>query len=643
MRHGLRWYWHRLRAMNWAEVGERLGQKRRQRADGRRPPDFQVVAVGEPAIGAWPGLPDRNTVPREVEDGLRQDAADLLAGRWLLFGHLRVQVDDPPRWFSDYAASRDLPTARPGFRLNHRELPAGADIKVLWEMSRWVHLVRLAQAGWVLGDACAVRKCVAWLDDWRRGNPPYLGWNWTSALESGLRLVNLAWLEALLQAGGAEGAALANLRQRLVPAHVWYTWRHRSFGTSANNHLLGELAGLIVATARWPSVSRWGAPLEELQRRWEEEVLSQFAGDGGNREQALNYQLFAWELCWAAQQALQAAGRSVSGEVETRLRRAADFLVAVQVPADAWDYGDSDSAIVTPLGRSMTDTAGEWYAWFSDPETSPALRWWLGDPPSPVDPAACQSPGGDWLVFDESGQAVNWSGDWLVRWDLSELGYLSMAAHGHLDALHCTVWLRGVALVVDPGTGAYYGDTRLRSWLASWPAHNGPHVPGVEFPRRLGPFLWGERHAKPTWKAIDAGALDAELALPQGTVRRLVRRFQNEDQDGWQIDDLVERTGEGGFRVTWQFAPGTRLEAEPGNPHLYHGERRGVRFTVGFDAAWSEVRLTPETRASLGFPVRGDLLGLCSSAFRRIEEGPVIVLGASGRNPARYRTTFLRA
>ena len=42
-----------------------------------------------------------------------------------------------------------------------------------------------------------------------------------------------------------------------------------------------------------------------------------------------------------------------------------------------------------------------------------------------------------------------------------------MAAHGHLDVLHVSLWLRGVAMVIDPGTGAYHADKQLRNWLAS--------------------------------------------------------------------------------------------------------------------------------------------------------------------------------
>jgi hypothetical protein len=645
MRHGLNWYWHRLRAMNTGELRQRVAQKLRQRADIKRLPDFASAAVGETRPGSWPVLPDANTAPAELIRAMESARRDLFEGRWRVFGHLALEIPDPPDWFRDYFARRSLPTARPGFRLNHRELPRGADIKLLWEISRWHAATRLAQTGWLLKDAAALEKALRLLRHWTKSNPPFIGWNWTSALEAGIRLLNFCWIDALASASGADAQALAALRRQVLPAHVWYVSRHRSYGSSANNHLLGELAGLLAALARWPDLERWSmTPLDELRKEFETQVLAQFAADGGNREQALHYQLFSWELCWHARNALRAVNVPVSKEVEDRLRLAADFYVTIQTPSEPWDYGDTDSATVVPLASDDTTADEEWRLWFAEPERSPALRWWLGDPPPPHDPPACARPLGDWLVFPESGQAVFWTEGWTARWDLSPLGLPPMAAHGHLDALHFSLWLGDVAIIIDPGTGAYYGDTRLRAWLASWAAHNGPHQPDAEFPRRLGPFLWETAHEVPRWRVID-DMFEAELRLPHGVARRRVRRLSAPDRDGWEIDDLfVPAAGRpDGFRVCWQFAPGVSLESEPGNPHLFRGERRGARFTAGFDAAWARVQYFPATHDSLGFPVEGDLEGLCSPAFRRLESGPRIVLTARGQNPAMYRSTFLRA
>jgi hypothetical protein len=414
--------------------------------------------------------------------------------------------------------------------LNHRSLSGGADIKLIWELSRWHSLVRLAMAACVLNRERAALKCIQWLEDWVEKNPPYQGWNWTSALEVGMRLIQFTWIDALLSDAAARTAKsalraadesvptrLSALRQKILGPHARYVWRHRSFGSSANNHLLGELTGLIVAIGRHPALTRWTAPLDKLQYLWQRQVLAQFADDGGNKEQALNYHLFSWEFCWQARSALVAAGRNLAPAVEQRLSLAAEFFGIVQVETDAWDYGDSDNAFVTPFspthGRRRQNGATGCAA--SRKATQSRIG---GEPPAwaPRTSKLAEASGG--IVCPNSQIVIERWNSWVLRFDVSPLGYLKTAAHGHLDALHISVWYRGVAIVVDPGTGVYYPDPALRAYLASWPAHNGPHPAGVEFPKRLGPFLWSNHHAVPKLRHA-TGEVTGELELPAGKLR----------------------------------------------------------------------------------------------------------------------------
>ena len=635
------WYWHRLKAMGPGEILAHLRKKSRQASDTVLPPRWAQV---DPGIGAgFPILPGIDHAPRAVLEALRRDADRIGAGTWTAFGHLELQVEDPPRWHQDYLAGVDLHTDRSGFKLNHRALPGGADVKLIWELSRWIPLTRLAMAARLHRDETAAGKCVAWLEDWVENNPAFRGWNWTSALESGLRLIQFTWIDALLAEGledFVEPRRWEKVKQRILPAHVWFTSRYRSFGSSANNHLLGELAGLIVASARWPRLQSLGGSLESLGQSWEREMMAQFASDGGNREQALHYHLFSWELAWQARQALRAAGRTIASAVEQRLSRAADFFATVQVGTETWDYGDSDGAIVLPVASKEDCVAQEWQAWFNDPGSSASVRYWMGDPPAPAQPPACQIGAADWLVYPETGLAVCWSGDWYLRWDCSPLGYLATAAHGHLDALHLSLWHKGVALVIDPGTGAYYGDRKLREHLASWEAHNGPHPEGLSFPERQGPFLWKEHHALPRLEIDSDRSMLAQFDLPAGRVRRLVRRMDTED--GWQVDDdfeTRERRGRGAFTVRWQFAPGTELEQV--EERIFRIKRRGQVLRVGIDSAWRNVEMIRPSERQITHPVSGDLTGLCSPSFRQTAWGPQLKLTAPGHNPCLFRTTFL--
>jgi hypothetical protein len=674
----LSWYWNRLRAMSPGEVALHARKRLRQMADARAVQDGSGLNVE--SSGPFPRLPGPADAPAGLRDALQGDAKAILSGHWKVFGHLDLQVDDPPNWHKDYLAGVDLATDASAFRLDHRELPRGADIKLIWELSRWHPLVRLAMAAYVLDDARAAAKCVEWLENWLRHNPPYRGWNWTSALEAGMRLVQFVWIDALLRAEttsaakpGAESSTrtkLAEFRSQILPAHVRFTWRYRSFGSSANNHLIGELAGLILAVVRWPDLAKLAAPIETLQRLWEREVLAQFARDGGNREQALNYHLFSWEFCWQARAALAAFGRPIAVEVDDRLRRAAQFFVDLQVPEEPWDYGDSDSAIVTPWAADASRAVAEWHRWLAGTERSGAMEFWWGAvrrdfgslcpdgsewkvagelpnqrrvaKPSGRGPELLVRARGKWLSYEESRMRVTGDRDWFLRFDCSPLGYLAPAAHGHLDALHLSIWFKGVALVVDPGTGAYYADRRVRSWLASRSAHNSPCALGVpEWPERGGPFLWASHHSPPQGFEAEDGSGGGKLFLngPNREGNAVFNRTINPQPGRWTVQD--REGGRRSFSVRWQLAPDSRVQNL--GDRNFRVSRRGVAIEVQLSADWKEVFCVTDPGQVAGVEPEAPLAGTVSSAFRRVTWAPYLKLIAppQGDKPCVFRTTFL--
>jgi hypothetical protein len=627
--------------MTPAEVALHGRKKLRQFSDARR--GWNSTTLHLDPSGVFPKSPPRDAAPVRLRDALTRDVESSLAGRWQAFGHLELVVDDPPKWQRDYLAGRDFATDRSAFRLDHRTLPEGADIKLIWELSRWHQLVRLAMAGYVLQDEPARRKCIEWLEDWVAENPPYRGWNWTSGLEAGIRLVQFTWIDALLSAGTEP--RLTRLRAALLPPHVSYAWRHCSFGSSANNHLLGELAGCILATVRWPVLAVLCASVEELQACWEREVLAQFAEDGGNREQALNYHLFALEFCIQASLALEAAGRKPSPRVQDRLASAARFFTEVQATAERWDYGDSDDAFVTPFFAD--ESVLEWRDWLKSSDREGAIQYWLGPVSYPSTDRA-RNPKraielSGWSVYAETGIAVRDAGPWRLRWDVSPLGYLSTASHGHCDALHLSLWVDGCALIIDPGTGAYYGDLRLREWLASPAAHNGPCPLGIRGPRRLGPFLWTDHHPVPVLKTEGRDAV-ASLHIANFRVRRRISDVIPER--GWKVEDACFRKdgSPGPFTVRWQFAPACEVEQLPGRAFLVTRGASTLRIDVS--KAWEapEVFIPPLTGCTAGTSaLEGSLDGLVSPAFRKVCRAPYLQLTArpSPVQDSPFVTTFL--
>ncbi len=78
------------------------------------------------------------------------------------------------------------------------------------------------------------------------------------------------------------------------------------------------------------------------------------------------------------------------------------------------------------------------------------------------------------------------------RCDGGPHGFLSIAAHGHADALSVEVRHDGVELLVDPGTYCYHGEPEWRSYFRSTRAHNTIEVDGEDQAVEAGPFMWAE-------------------------------------------------------------------------------------------------------------------------------------------------------
>jgi hypothetical protein len=239
-----------------------------------------------------------------------------------------------------------------------------------------------------------------------------------------------------------------------------------------------------------------------------------------------------------------------------------------------------------------------------------------------------------------------------VRVDASPLGYLNTAAHGHLDALQVSLWLGGVAMIVDPGTGSYYEDKRLREWLASRLAHNAPCSSADDSPRRFGPFLWAANHARPRL-GVEVDEVNAEFHRPGHIFERTFRPFGN--AAGLQVEDRCVwnggRTQNGhhrSFAVRWQFAPGAKLERV--SERRFRVTRRGASLEIEVSDDWAEVcavaEQDPRQLASAATShLEAQFAGTVSAAFRRVEWAPFLKLVArpEPERPSLFRTTFLAA
>ena len=100
--------------------------------------------------------------------------------------------------------------------------------------------------------------------------------------------------------------------------------------------------------------------------------------------------------------------------------------------------------------------------------------------------SVCYREGGVTLLKSRDGRAM-------IGIDHGALGFGSIAAHGHADALSFQMYLDGETVFADPGTYIYHMDLESRNAYRRTENHNTITIDGKDQSQMLGAFLWGKR------------------------------------------------------------------------------------------------------------------------------------------------------
>ena len=330
------WYARRATRMSPAEMAWRARDQALRMACSRR----QVQREEIPAVLPLSGGKRRFTavLPPEVAERVTENAkaavltaADqLMQGVWEVLGVVRTDLAMPD-WFRDPVTGRHSSPDRYAFRINHRSEEQTGNVKQVWEISRLQHLTLLATAWFVTGDEAYARRVADQLRSWWRENPFLSGIHWTSGIELGIRLISLAWIRRLLEnwPGVADLFEDNQLAVQQICWHQQYLAAFRSRGSSANNHVIAEAAGQLVACCAFPwfpESERW---MRNSARLLERELLRNTFPSGVGRELASDYQRFVAELGLLAAAEAEAAGRPLSTAVWQRLCAMIDSAAAL--------------------------------------------------------------------------------------------------------------------------------------------------------------------------------------------------------------------------------------------------------------------------------------------------------------------------
>ncbi len=547
----LEWYARRVARMSPAEVAWRGRDQAMQAAWSRRQVREVVAAAAPPMAGerTFTGTLPADTaarVPEAARAAVLEAADRLMRGEWEVLGVARTDLVRPD-WFYDPVTGRRSPPDRYAFRIDHRSQEQTGNIKQVWEISRLQHLTLLATAWFLSRDERYADRVAEQLRSWWRENPFLSGVHWTSGIEIGIRLISLAWIRRLLDDWPqvAELFEHDDLAVRQIHWHQRYLATFRSRGSSANNHVIAEAAGQLVASCAFP----WFPESERWRRKstriLESELVRNTFPSGIGRELASDYQCFVAELGLVAAVEAQASGHPLSPTAVARLRAMVDSGAALldeRLRPPRQGDGDEGRGLLLDapasghwpsllaLGEAVFGRLGWWPAAAPGAESSivGALARLSSDPAGrPAQRPSRFADAGTVVLRTASGQGPEiW-----CRCDGGPHGYLSIAAHAHADALSVEVRYGGVDVLADPGTYCYHGEREWRSYFRSTIAHNTLELGGQSQSRDGGPFLW-LRHANAREiEVLDIGEIaswtaehDGYLTLhPPARHRRSVR------------------------------------------------------------------------------------------------------------------------
>jgi len=551
------------------------------------------------------GLDDLNAsdVPNEWIANTVSAADRLLDHRFRCFAVDNIYLGKEVIWNREL--KRDIRTPL-GFGpwMDYRNTDLYGHFKYFWELGRFQHLITLAKAYYLTGDEKYAFEVADQMKSFVKQCPYLLGVHWIMPMEVGLRLISVVWIIALMRKYLKHHVETCNTIEEIVTSHVEYTANNFSAYSSANNHLIGEAAGVFVAGVCFEGLAGMNRPRHQSKEILCREIDRQFHRDGVNREQTTHYHVACYNCFLLAGLVGRQNGIEFGQEYWQTLEKAAEFICALSNNDNSiFHIGDSDDGKTIVLSetdcnqvQSLLATAAVLFH-SSDFKAKAGYfdemsLWLLGkkgrdDFEALVEdskaPCRKQFEHGGYYILSSDGPAQP-----KAVFDCGPLGFGAIAAHGHADSLSLLLYAYGRQFLIDPGTYTFETENPYRDYFRSTPAHNTITVDGADQSEMRGPFLWGRKAESFVEEWVDTDKYTRVTGWHDGYQRLadpvIHRRTVELDKQHNVIDisDSIEAKAEHEICQHFHFFPECEL-AEVANNH-WRISNKGKTIDLSVDA-----------------------------------------------------------
>ena len=586
------WYYHRFRAMDLREIVWRLRcliwqiwarfNRKRQHLYYEKDSvnsSRMLEAIRDVKFYGLSAIKAEDVQQNWIDNTI-VGAEKLLLHHYNYLALGEISVGNVINWNHEYKRGINTPLLF-GPWMDYRDSESYGDFKYFWELPRLQHLITLAKAYYLTNKEKYAQEVVEQIDGFIRQSPYLLGVNWIMPMEAAIRLVSISWIAVFLKDYLKNSTFSCNLVEQLVRSHVDYVVKNYAAYSSANNHLVGEAAGVFIAVICFSRLEKMNTYRQKAYDILCREIISQHYPDGVNKEQTVHYQIFAFNFFLLAALLGKANNIDFPGQYWQMLEKSAEFLAAIAdnhclVP----DIGDSDDGKAVVLSetdcnsvQSLLATSAVLFERSDFKKMAQTFDetsfWLLGNKGKDQFGTLSDKSIVSTKRFDRGGYYVLSSPNKTrakIVFDCGPLGLGSISAHGHADSLSFILNVNGLPYFIDPGTYTYMADSSFRNYFRSTAAHNTIVVDGQDQSQMAGPFLWSYKansHLK-QWSSDErcdrvVGCHDAYHRLQDPVTHRRSVDLDKEQQMV-TIDDYLEMKADHKVEQYFHLAPECYVE-----------------------------------------------------------------------------------
>ncbi len=537
----LQWYVNRLSVMGLPEITHRVFSKSKEFCVVSSKKNLENYDVSLINYGKFL-LEEKDlqaiTIFYNYNNNLKAKIIDkansVLNHEFSFFNLNKVNTGENIKWNMDYSTMKSCPVNLYN-KLNYRDSHIIGDIKYIWELNRFLHFYPLLEAYTITRDNRYADEIISQIYNWINSNPYLMGINWTSALELSIRLISWSFAINTLKLSGYKIPEIVMLELlNSIYQHTHYINNHTSAYSSANNHLIGEAAGLCTSGCLFnfgPISKKWR---EKGLKILLNELDKQFFNDGMNKEQALAYHCFSLDFYILSFLILEKNGHKISPKAWDKINKIIDVLMTfsdnnLNIP----NIGDSDDGYVTGFITDYKENIlslfnsgvilfnSSEYKYKTKEKLDNKNLWYFGaEAISKYNTVKPQKPLEKSKFLMNSGYYIFNHDNIKAYFDIGKLGFLSIAAHGHADALSFCLNVNDTEFLIDPGTYAYHSKKEWRNYFKGTAAHNTIMVDDLNQSEIGGNFLWLKKASIYLEKMISNNNLEYIRAWHDGYIKQ---------------------------------------------------------------------------------------------------------------------------